>query len=60
MRAVKFADLFFGIGVVEAEHRNAMRDLRESLERFATDALGRRIGSAQSCGKRFSRSTSSR
>ena len=41
---VKIHHLFFGIGVVEAEHRRAVLDLRKRLERFSADALSWRIG----------------
>ena len=50
---VKVGDFFFGVSVVQAEHRQAVLDLGESLERPATHALGRRIGRDQRWDPRF-------
>src|SRR4029077_6894731 len=40
---IKIRDLLLGIGIVEAKHRNQMRDLLERLQRFSAYALRRRI-----------------
>ena len=40
---IKIRDLFFRIGVVETQHRDAMRDLAECFQRLIADLLRRRI-----------------
>ena len=60
MRAVKIRYLFFGISVVEAEHRHAMRDLRERLLQRLPPTRWVGESSEANCGNSASKSASSR
>jgi hypothetical protein len=48
----EIADFFFGVSVVEAQHRHGMPDGFEFAQRLAADALARRIGRGE-FGKSF-------